>query len=182
MNWIKEIDKTWTLFLDRDGVLNHEITGDYVRSIDQLQLYEGVGKTIAKLNTIFGRIVIVTNQRCVGKEIITQQELSTIHQHLLSEINKQGGKIDKVYFAPALDDADINRKPNIGMALQAKNDFPEIDFAKSVMVGNSFSDMQFGKNADMKTVFVETTKKAEENWNVDMVASSFFIFTKFLVG
>ncbi|RYZ62009.1 MAG: histidinol phosphate phosphatase, partial [Chitinophagaceae bacterium] len=51
----------------------------------------------------------------------------------------------------------FNRKPNPGMAVQAKKDFPEIDFSKSIMVGNKPSDMRFGRAAGMYTVFLATT-------------------------
>lgn len=54
------------------------------------------------------------------------------------------------------------RKPQIGMAKQAKKDFPEIDFAKCIMVGDTGSDMRFGKNAGMKTVFVGDDSKITE--------------------
>jgi D-glycero-D-manno-heptose 1,7-bisphosphate phosphatase len=53
------------------------------------------------------------------------------------------------------------RKPNVGMGLQAKRDFPEIDFQQSVMIGDSMSDMQFGKNLGMFTIWIssDTNKK-----------------------
>src|SRR5690606_18210636 len=66
------------------------------------------------------------------------------------------GKIDKAYAATAVADSDHNRKPNTGMALQAKEDFSEIDFKKSIIVGNSLSDMEFGKRLNMHTVFLTT--------------------------
>lgn len=47
------------------------------------------------------------------------------------------------------------RKPEVGMGLKAKEDFPEVDFSKSVMVGDSNSDMLFGKNLGMYNVFVD---------------------------
>ncbi len=63
----------------------------------------------------------------------------------------------KIYFSPDLENEAINRKPNAGMALQAKKDFPQIDFEKSIMVGNKLSDMQFGRAKNMHTVFLSTT-------------------------
>jgi histidinol phosphatase-like enzyme len=51
------------------------------------------------------------------------------------------------------------RKPNIGMALKARRQFPEIRFSKSVMAGDSISDMFFGKRAGMKTVLISTDSK-----------------------
>ena len=71
-------------------------------------------------------------------------------------------RIDEIYYAPDLESDAHHRKPNTGMGLQAKQDFPSIDFSKSVMVGNNFSDMDFGKRLGMKTVFVETTKHTKK--------------------
>jgi D-glycero-D-manno-heptose 1,7-bisphosphate phosphatase len=55
------------------------------------------------------------------------------------------------------------RKPDTGMSKQAKKDFPEIDFAKSIIVGDSVSDMQFGRNSGMITVFAGDKHKLSED-------------------
>jgi len=80
-----------------------------------------------------------------------------IHQNMISEIEKVGGRIDEIFYCTDLDNNAFNRKPQPGMALQAKEKFPTIDFAKSIMVGNRTSDMEFGRNAKMHTVFLATT-------------------------
>ena len=155
MSW--KTDSSWTLFLDRDGVINKRLIGDYVKTIAEFELIDGVAEAIAKASGIFGKIVVVTNQQGIGKGIMTARNLSDIHAYCLQMINEAGGRIDGFYFAPELANAgSALRKPDTGMALQAKAEFPEIDFSKSVMVGDSVSDMQFGKNLGMKTVFVET--------------------------
>ncbi|MCU0747968.1 MAG: HAD-IIIA family hydrolase, partial [Akkermansiaceae bacterium] len=77
--------------------------------------------------------------------------------HMIQQIEEHGGKINKVYACSSLNDDDPNRKPNIGMAMQAKEDVTSIDFKKSVMVGNNMSDMLFGKRVGMRTIFLCTT-------------------------
>ncbi len=53
-----------------------------------------------------------------------------------------------------------NRKPNPGMGLQAQKDFPEINFSKSIMIGNTLSDMKFGRNLNVGiNIFLPTTRK-----------------------
>lgn len=151
------IDKSWTLFLDRDGVFNAEKKDDYVRNLSEFQLYPHALDHIDVLNRRFGTIVIVTNQKGIGKGLMTEADLHTIHAYLLEQIHAHGGRIDKIYFAPDTDDTAINRKPQPGMACQAKADFPQIDFSKSIMVGNKPSDMLFGRNTGMHTVFLATT-------------------------
>jgi D-glycero-D-manno-heptose 1,7-bisphosphate phosphatase len=76
---------------------------------------------------------------------------------MLRDLEAAGGRIDKIYYSIGATDDDPLRKPHPGMAWLAKKDFPEIDFSKSIMVGNNISDMDFGRNAGMFTVFLKTT-------------------------
>ena len=86
---------------------------------------------------------------------MTEDDLSKVHNAFLKTVEENSGRIDKIYFSPWLEsERSFYRKPNIGMALKAKKDFPEIRFRCSVMVGDSLSDMKFGKNAGMTTVLV----------------------------
>lgn len=151
------IDKSWTLFLDRDGVLNHDKANDYIRNWEEFRFYDKTLEALSILAKVFGRIVIVTNQKGVGKGLMTVADLDTIHSNMLLKIENAAGRIDKTYYCPDLSDDSPNRKPNCGMAHQAKKDFPEIDFGKSIIVGNRMSDMGFGRNAGMHTVFLATT-------------------------
>lgn len=154
---LEKIDKSWTLFLDRDGVINHEKHMEYVLRYLEFQFYDGVKEALKNLSQIFGRMIIVTNQRGVERELMTEQDLLDIHREMLAEIRAAGGEIDAIFYCTSLDDDHPNRKPQPGMAYLAKESYPDIDFSRSVMIGNNLSDMQFGKNAGMFTVFVKTT-------------------------
>lgn len=154
---LDRVNNEWTLFLDRDGVLNHEKNNDYVLNRNEFKFYEGIPATLAALNTRFKHIVIVTNQKGVGKGVMRLEDLQDIHQYMLSVIQQAGGRIDKIYFCSDLSDDSPNRKPQAGMAFQAQHDFPGIDLSKSIMVGNRPSDMKFGRNAGMYTVYLATT-------------------------
>jgi len=151
-----EYDKTWTLFLDRDGVINVESVGSYITSWDEFVFHEGVQESLRSLSRVFGNIVIVSNQRGVGRGVMTIESLREIHANMKAAIEDHGGRIDKIYAATATADEDRNRKPNPGMALQAQEDLPNIDFKKSVMIGNSLSDMEFGKRLGMHNIFLTT--------------------------
>ncbi|MES2646371.1 MAG: HAD-IIIA family hydrolase [Bacteroidota bacterium] len=151
-------DSTWTLFLDRDGVINIEKEADYIHSWAEFVFYDGVVDAIAELSLLFGKTIIVTNQKGIGKGVTKAGEVHTIHDNLLQAVLTAGGKIDAVLYCPDIDISSPNRKPNPGMAFQAKAMYPEIIFERSLMVGNNLSDMQFGRNAGMKTAFVRTTQ------------------------
>ncbi len=149
------IDQTWTLFLDRDGVINRRIVGGYVKSWDELGFLPGVLEAIPKFSGFFGRIIVVSNQQGVGKGLMSGGDVEHIHEKMASEIAQKGGRIDAAYFAPQLaSEKSVMRKPNVGMALRARKEFPEIRFKKSMMAGDSLSDMIFGKRLGMITAFI----------------------------
>lgn len=152
------IDSTWTLFLDRDGVINKNIDGGYVLDWEQFEFLPGVLETLPKLAKLFPRIIVVTNQQCIAKGLLTEEGLQEIHQNMMNMVELNGGRIDAVYYAPDMAAPNNNlRKPRNGMAFLARNDFPEIDFSKSVMVGDKVSDMEFGKSTGMITVYLSAT-------------------------
>jgi histidinol-phosphate phosphatase family protein len=160
------IDKSWTLFLDRDGVINKKIENDYVKHWIEFEFLEGSIDSIKFLNSVFGKIIVVTNQQGIGKRLYTREDLELIHKNMLYEIEFHGGKIDKVYFSPHLHSENHpSRKPGIGMALDAQKDFPGIDFNKSMIIGDSMSDMRFGRSAGMFTVFI--SEKETEHEDID---------------
>ncbi len=149
------IDKSWTLFLDRDGVINEKLENDYVKHWSEFEFKKGVVDDFKKLNDVFGIVVVVTNQQGIGKGLYTKEDLELIHKNMVYELGFFKGTVHKVYFSPYLaSENHPTRKPNIGMALEAKKDFPNIDFSKSIMVGDSISDMQFARTAGMKSVFI----------------------------
>lgn len=180
---LSDIDKEWTLFLDRDGVLNHEKQASYIFHYGEFTFYEGVLTALGTLTNRFGRTLIVTNQRGVGKKLMTAEDLADIHREMQTEIVATGGRIDGIYYCDSLTDDHPNRKPNPGMAHLAKRDFPDIDLSRSVMVGNNLSDMQFGRNAGMYTVFLRTTNPEQPfpHPDIDMVFKSLHDFAKALL-
>lgn len=155
---LSKIDNTWTLFLDRDGVINHEKHKDYVHTWDEFVFYESVPEAIAVFAKTFLHIIVVTNQKGIGKGVTKLEDLRQIHKNMIKAIEDKGGRIDAVYFCPDMDEESPNRKPNPGMGLQAVKDFPDINLNKAIMVGNTLSDMQFGRNLGVQTIFLPTTR------------------------
>lgn len=176
-NW--NIEPTWTLFLDRDGVINERIFGGYVLDVEQFNFLPEVPETISGLNRYFHRTVVVTNQQGIGKGLMTERNLLEIHTYMCDTIHQAGGKVDKCYFAPNLRGADDDmRKPRPDMAELAKMEFPEIEFKCSVMVGDTDSDILFGRNLGMKTVRIRTEEPI--NVEADLTVDSLTQFLKYL--
>lgn len=140
------------LLLDRDGVINVLRPNDYVKNLAEFVFCDGALEALRRLNPCFRRIVIVTNQRGVGRGLMTEADLAEIHDWMLARIREAGGRIDRIYVCTAVDPADPRRKPNPGMAREVRADFPDIDFARSILVGDSASDLEFARRAGIPAV------------------------------
>lgn len=155
MTTIFKVDTAWSLFLDRDGTINKRLVNNYVTEWDQFEFLEGAMEGIAACSMTFGTIVVVTNQQGIGKGLMSHDSLHDIHEQMMERIQINGGRIDEIYYCPHLaSDDPYCRKPNPGMALEAAQDFPDILFNKSIMVGDTESDMEFGRRLGMRTVLI----------------------------
>lgn len=164
MSKFDKIDNSWTLFLDRDGVINHRPINDYVKKWEDFEFLPGVLEAFKIFKELFGRIIIITNQQGIGKRLMTETDLKVIHQNMVSQIESNGGKVDHIFYCPDLVDKPDNcRKPGITMAVLAKEKFPEIQFEKSIMTGDTMSDLQFGINAKIHSVYINTGNKTINN-------------------
>ena len=144
-----------TLFLDRDGVINERTPGDYIKTPSEFRPVEGLGEAMRLLAHKFGRIVVVTNQAGIGKGLMTELELHSVHQKMHAFVEAEGGRIDRVYHCPHHPDAGCScRKPATGMAWMALADFPDIDFEDAWMVGDSVSDMKFAQTLGIRSVLI----------------------------
>ncbi len=173
----------WTLFLDRDGVLNERPGKAYVTDPDDFTWIEGSLEAVAKLSSRFKRIIVVTNQQGIAKGLMTLEQLNDIHARMLRDVNNAGGRIDKVYYADGLRHADsFIRKPGEGMFLQAKNDFPDIEATKSIMVGDTFTDMLFGHRLNMMTVFIAPKNQIARKYHhvIDYQFNNLLQFANFI--
>jgi len=155
-----QIEKGWTLFLDRDGVINKRIPDGYVKHPDEFEFIQGVKEAISNFSGFFNYIIVVTNQQGIGKGLMTNSQLTVVHKKMLEEIEKSGGRIDAVFFSPDLkNERSFTRKPSVGFGLKARKQFPSIQFKKSIMAGDSYSDILFGHRLGMMTVLIGTDKE-----------------------
>lgn len=157
------IDANWTLFLDRDGVINRRLIDNYVKKPEEFVFLPGVLEALNMLRNHLGLIIIVSNQQGVGKGFMNNDDVKLVHKLMLKHIEETGGRIDAIYYSPHLEkENNPMRKPGTGMGLQAKTDFPQIRFEKSIMAGDSVTDMQFGRSLGMVNVWI-TSKNIEVN-------------------
>jgi D-glycero-D-manno-heptose 1,7-bisphosphate phosphatase len=144
-----------TVFLDRDGVLNAKAPeGEYIWRWEDFHPLDGVTEAITLLNRAGLRVVVVTNQRGIALGLYTVADVEVLHTRLQQFLTGQGAHIDAFYICPH-DRGECNcRKPLPGLFEQAVAHHREISAAKSVMVGDSLVDIEFGRGLGMKTILV----------------------------
>jgi D-glycero-D-manno-heptose 1,7-bisphosphate phosphatase len=149
--------KLRTVFLDRDGVLNEKMPeGSYVATWSKFHMLPGVGEAIARLNRAGLCVMVVTNQRGVALGKYTAADVEAIHAGFQELLNGYGAHVDGFFFCPH-DKGECNcRKPLTGLFDQAVARFPEIEAESSAVVGDSLSDIEFGRRLGMRTVLVES--------------------------
>jgi D-glycero-D-manno-heptose 1,7-bisphosphate phosphatase len=148
------------VFLDRDGVINRKAAeGDYVTRWHDFQVLPGVVEGIAQLNRAGFCVIVVTNQRCIAKGLMTTTELELMHQRMTEVLALGGATIDAIYYCPHETEPPCRcRKPAPGMLLDAGRDH-RIDFSASWMIGDSDADIEAGKNAGCKTAKLSVGKE-----------------------
>lgn len=148
-----------TLLLDRDGTINVHLLDDYVKRWADFEFIPDVLEAMPKLARHFKHIFIVTNQRGVGKGVMTEADLANIHKRMVEEIEKAGGRIDGIYYCTALSDEDVRRKPGRGMWEDILRDYPEVVAERTLMVGDGDVDKEFARNCGIAFCKVDSMKK-----------------------
>ena len=132
-----------TVFLDRDGTLNVKApAGEYITSWERFEWLPGALDAVRLLTGAGVRLIVVANQRGIALGRMSEADLADIHLRMLVDVEAAGGRIAGVYHCPHDRDACECRKPLTGMFLQARRDHPEIDFARSAVIGDSDSDLE----------------------------------------
>ena len=152
-----------TIFLDRDGVINEKIENGYVRSLKEFKLKHKLIDAMKNISNFFDYVIIVTNQRGIGRNLMTELELNNIHDFLVDTFKVNNINLNLILHCPDINDSSMYRKPNTGLGLIAKEIFPNINFSNSVMVGDSHSDILFGEKLGMKTFYINNKSSKEIN-------------------
>lgn len=144
--------REWCLFLDRDGVINRQIVGDYVRSWRQFQWLPNVALALKRLGDWAPHLVIVTNQQGIGKDLMSAQDVEDIHRKLSAELALDGVTIDAIQVCPHLEVANCPcRKPSPGLVLEWLGQNPDNHSSLSIVAGDSGSDLELARNVATKT-------------------------------
>lgn len=152
------------LFLDRDGVINELIPGDYVKKLLEFRFREESLEELHRIAPFFENIFVVTNQAGIGKGLMTEENLEEIHEYMSLTLDFLGVRFRRIYHCPHRKEEGCScRKPMAGMLDRAKLDFPEISFDESVIIGDSITDMQMGRSRGLTTVALGADFRDEHN-------------------
>ncbi len=148
------MDSFETLLLDRDGVINVLRPNDYVKTWDEFEFLPEFLQAIPEWSRQFRHIFVVTNQRGVGRGVMTEEALLDIHRRMVAAIEAVGGRIDGIYYCTAVSPEDPRRKPNRGMFDEILRDYPDVNPATTLMLGDSESDMDFARNVGVQGLLI----------------------------
>ena len=144
-----------TAFLDRDGVINRKLPeGDCVKSRQEFEFLPGVFDALRSLKQREFRLIVVTNQRGVALGKLLEADLQEIHREMMAELRQAGAALDAIYYCPHHRNTCECRKPQLGLFQQAQRDFPDIEFSRSFMIGDSDVDMEAGQRLGCKNVLI----------------------------
>ncbi len=144
------------LFLDRDGVII-ENRDNYIRSWEDVSVFTPALEALARAAGTPYKIVLVTNQSAVGRGIISLEIAQDINRRLVQVIERAGGRIDGVFLCPhAPQDHCDCRKPQPGLIFQAAQAL-SLDLSRSILIGDSLSDLQAGLAAGVRLVALVRT-------------------------
>jgi len=152
--------KQKAIFLDRDGVINELINNNYVKNINEFKFLPGVFKAINLINKFNYRTIIITNQACVGKSIISETKLCQIHNFMTKKIIQKNGIIDDIFYSTYFKFSKLkkyrlnsfNRKPNPGLLIKAIKKW-NININKSLFIGDSITDFKAAKKINLNFVY-----------------------------
>ncbi len=166
--------KQKAIFLDRDGVINQDKEG-CITSVDEFVLLDGVVQAIKKINQSNYLSIVITNQPAIAKGFMTIETLNNIHKKMETILGKNGTYINNLYFCPHHPekgfDGEIKelkvecncRKPNIGLFLEAVNDY-NIDVKKSYMIGDRDTDIEAGEKMGLRTIKITNQQDAVKSY------------------
>lgn len=145
------------VILDRDGVINED-SAEFIKSPSEWKPIRGSLEAIARLHRAGWRVLVVTNQSGIARQLFDLDTLARIHQTMHQRVSASGGLIDAVFFCPHGPDDNCNcRKPKPGMFHDIANRL-RIDLTGVPAIGDSLRDLQAAAAVGAQPILVKTGK------------------------
>ena len=144
------------IFLDRDGVINQERAGAYIRTPEEWVPIPGSLEAIARLCAAGHEIIILTNQSGLGRGLLTLDDLEAIHTKLVQTVEDHGGHIAGIYFCPHTPTEDCScRKPKDGLIRLAESELG-CRAKNAPFIGDQLTDVKAARSAECRPFLVRT--------------------------
>ena len=155
------------VFIDRDGVINVDLMGDYVKSWDEFRFEQGAVEALKLLTQRGYDILIISNQAGIGDGVFPESQLWDTHRNMLETLSLEGVKITDAFFCLHGKKAGCKcRKPETGLFEQAAKAY-QFDTAATFFIGDKATDMEAGRRFGLKTLFVRTGHGLEDEPRLD---------------
>ncbi|MBD3296205.1 MAG: HAD-IIIA family hydrolase [Candidatus Omnitrophica bacterium] len=156
------------VFIDRDGVINRDGWGrtrhGYITRWEDWEFIPGVLEAFRLFTEAGYTTVIISNQKCVARGLLSERELSELTEKYKNAIKESGGRVDRVYYCVHSDeDRCTCRKPAEGLFLRAARDLGIESFDGKYMIGDSERDMAAGRKAGLRNILVLTGKSSADD-------------------
>lgn len=150
-----------TIFLDRDGVINHEV--NYLHEIEKFKFINGVFEACQYFQNLNFKIIIVSNQSGISRGYFNESDYIKLTTWMVKEFEKNNVSILDIFHCPHSPDSRcICRKPKPGMFFEA-NRIHNINFSSSWMIGDKESDIQSANAAGIvNTILVRSGHLIDE--------------------
>ncbi len=146
----------WTLFLDRDGVINKRKVGGYITKVKEFEFLPGVIDSLRELSHFFNKIFIITNQQGIAKGLMTIEDLIKIHKFMQSKLKMYKIPIHGIFFCPHFEGTCLCRKPAYGMIRRLTHIFTDVEPRQSVFVGDDIKDILLAIRIGSIPIFIGT--------------------------
>ncbi len=154
------------VILDRDGVINVDLM-TYVTRPEEFEAIGGSLEAISKLSRNGYKIAIATNQACIEKGIISEDELQRVHDHMTDLLSETGGKVDIIVFCPHAPESKCKcRKPEVGL-LEEIERRSNISLKGKFFIGDKESDVLAGKNFGCIPLLIKTGGYGEKVYGTE---------------
>jgi D-glycero-D-manno-heptose 1,7-bisphosphate phosphatase len=136
-------------FIDRDGVINKKAEEhQYITQVKDFILNDGIFELLRKLSDRGFEIIVLTNQRGIARKIMSEENLSEIHKHMMRMFNENEIKILDIFYCPHDENSCECRKPKPGLILSSTKKY-DIDLRVSILISDSDKDVEMGKMAGL---------------------------------
>jgi D-glycero-D-manno-heptose 1,7-bisphosphate phosphatase len=143
------------LFLDRDGVINHD-PGDYTYELNRFKILPDVIDVIRKYKENGYLVIVITNQGGIAKGIYSKKDMFEVHDFMLKEFASNNAQLTDIFYSLHHNaiSASIDRKPD-SLMLERAIYLYQIDPSMSLMVGDKPSDVQAAEKVGVEGVLID---------------------------